>query len=92
MISITLAYATPTKQVEIVLQVDEACTIAQAVQQSKMIEQFPEIQLHEMSVGVFGRLATWETKLADGDRVEIYRPLQIDPKVARRMRVKKLRC
>ena len=44
-----------------------------------------------MSVGVFGRLATWETKLADGDRVEIYRPLQIDPKVARRMRVKKLR-
>ena len=42
----------------------------------------------ENSVGIFGEPATLETRLRDGDRVEVYRPLQIDPKEARRKRAK----
>lgn len=38
------------------------------------------------AVGIFGKRASMETRLADGDRVEIYRPLAIDPKEARRRR------
>lgn len=39
-------------------------------------------------VGIWGRAATLETPLAEGDRVEVYRPLVVDPKVARRLRFK----
>jgi putative ubiquitin-RnfH superfamily antitoxin RatB of RatAB toxin-antitoxin module len=40
-------------------------------------------------VGIFGRRVELETRLADGDRVEIYRPLAMDPKEARRRRAKR---
>jgi putative ubiquitin-RnfH superfamily antitoxin RatB of RatAB toxin-antitoxin module len=40
-------------------------------------------------VGIFGEPASLETRLRDGDRVEVYRPLKIDPKEARRRRAKR---
>ncbi len=46
----------------------------------------PEIDLAQAKVGVFGKLATPDTKLVDGDRVEIYRPLIADPKETRKRR------
>jgi putative ubiquitin-RnfH superfamily antitoxin RatB of RatAB toxin-antitoxin module len=39
--------------------------------------------------GIYGRRVTLDTKLADGDRVEIYRPLRADPKEARRQRARR---
>ena len=45
-------------------------------------------KLSGTAVGIFGRRVELETKLADGDRVEIYRPLAMDPKEARRRRAK----
>ncbi len=41
---------------------------------------------HGLKTGIFGRLAEPQTLLKDGDRVEIYRPLALDPKEARRRR------
>jgi putative ubiquitin-RnfH superfamily antitoxin RatB of RatAB toxin-antitoxin module len=38
--------------------------------------------------GIFGRIVAPETRVADGDRVEIYRPLKLDPKEARRRRAR----
>jgi hypothetical protein len=49
---------------------------------------FAGIDLEAAAVGVFGRVVTRETALADGDRVEIYRPLAEDPKLARRRRAR----
>jgi hypothetical protein len=43
------------------------------------------------AVGIFGRRVSADTPLADGDRVEIYRPLHLDPKERRRRRAKKAR-
>ncbi|HLB56754.1 MAG TPA: RnfH family protein [Coxiellaceae bacterium] len=86
MISIIVACATPEKQAEIKLSVTENCTVAFAIQQSKICEQFPEIILSNNLVGIFGKRVMLEYIVQDGDRIEIYRPLLIDPKEARRAR------
>ncbi len=51
-----------------------------AIERSGILAQFPEIDLDTQKVGVFGKVLALETKLEDGDRVEIYRPLIADPK------------
>jgi len=40
-------------------------------------------------VGIFGKRVSSDARLADGDRVEVYRPLRIDPKQARRQRARR---
>lgn len=87
MITISVAYATPSRQVEIPLRVEENCTLALAIQRSGVLGQFPEIELGSLSVGIFGQLAALDDLLEEGDRVEIYRPLRTDPKQARFIRV-----
>lgn len=89
MIQVEVAYATPEKQLIVNAKVLPNATIEEAVRASGMLEQFPEIELTSAKVGVFGRLATLQTRLTAGDRVEIYRPLLIDPKLARKQRVAK---
>lgn len=86
MIAITVSYATPTKQVEIALNVADTCTVESAIHQSNIIAQFPEIDLSKNPVGIFGKCVTRNTIIQDGDRVEIYRLLAMDPKEARRLR------
>jgi len=88
-IDITVSYATPDQQVEIPLQVEESCTVALAIQRSGILEQFPEIRLADVSVGIHSRKVLLDSLLQEDDRVEIYRPLLIDPKQARRLRIKK---
>ena len=84
MITIPIVYSTPTKQTEIPLTVEKNCSIALAIARSKIMAQFPEIKLSENKIGIFGKLVTLDTIVADGDRIEIYRPLTIDPKELRR--------
>jgi uncharacterized protein len=86
MITITVAYANPERQLEISLCVEPNCTIALAIQRSGLLRQFPEIKLSQTPVGIHGQRAALDDLLYEGARVEIYRPLQIDPKQARRAR------
>ena len=88
-IEISVAYATPERQIEIPLQVEESCTVAIAIRRSGILEQFPEIDLSTAVVGVFSRKVILDALVKAGDRVEIYRPLQIDPKEARRLRAER---
>jgi len=46
------------------------------------------IDAEASAVGVFGKRVRPDTPLADGDRVEIYRPLLLDPKERRRQRAR----
>jgi hypothetical protein len=62
-------------------------TIAAAVQASGVRQAAAELAGEELAVGVFGDRRRLSDPLRDGDRVEIYRPLTIDPKEARRVRV-----
>ena len=64
-------------------------TVADAVAASGLREEFPQLDLAALGVGVWGRKAGPRQPLRDRDRVEVYRPLQVDPKVARRERFRK---
>jgi uncharacterized protein len=87
-ILIEVAYATPEKQRIIELEVTADCTIEAAIKQSGMLELFPEIDLTKQQVGVFSQPRKLSDKIKAGDRIEIYRPLIVDPKEARRARAK----
>ncbi|WP_199405132.1 MULTISPECIES: RnfH family protein [Corallincola] len=74
MMRISIAYALPEQQVWMDLDLPEYATVISAINRSGLQELFPEIQLDQQKVGIFGKLATLETRLVEGDRVEIYRP------------------
>lgn len=84
-IQIEVVYATPERQNIISLAVTTGCTISQAIIASKILHS----EIDTMAVGIFGKRRSLDQTLQDGDRVEIYTPLLIDPKQSRRVRAKK---
>ena len=88
-IKISLCYAPNPQPILRVMEVDAGTTIGQAIEQSGILEEAPEINLVTMPVGIYGKKKTLETVLQPRDRIEIYRPLIADPKDARRRRAKK---
>jgi putative ubiquitin-RnfH superfamily antitoxin RatB of RatAB toxin-antitoxin module len=89
LITIEIVYASVQKQKLLTMQVEEGTTIEVAIDRSGILELFPEIDLTKQKVGVFSQPRKLTDVVREGDRVEIYRPLVIDPKEARRRRVKK---
>jgi len=85
-ISVEVAYATPNKQQIIELSVNLGQTVEQAIIASDIANQFPEIDLLALSVGVFGKVCKLDKVVEQGDRIEIYRPLLQNPMEARRNR------
>lgn len=85
-ILIEVAYALPQQQVILPVKVTEGATAAQAVDASGILKKFPEIDLEQNKLGIFGKLVKPDTVLRERDRVEIYRPLIADPKEVRRQR------
>jgi putative ubiquitin-RnfH superfamily antitoxin RatB of RatAB toxin-antitoxin module len=92
-LQITLVYSPAPRQVkQHELQVTKGTTVALAVEQSGLLNECPEINLRDHTafvLGIWGRKTTLNHVLRDLDRVEIYRPLLVDPKVARRERFQK---
>jgi putative ubiquitin-RnfH superfamily antitoxin RatB of RatAB toxin-antitoxin module len=88
-IAVEVAYATPEEQVIIPVQVAEAATVEEAILASGVLEQFSDIDLTKNKVGVFGKACKLDRVLKAGERVEIYRPLIVDPKEVRKERAKK---
>lgn len=84
MMRVSVAWALPGEQIVVPLEVAAGTTAAEAVRASGLPERFPEIDPHHQAIGVFGRLVSPDRVLQEGDRVEIYRPLQMDPREARR--------
>jgi putative ubiquitin-RnfH superfamily antitoxin RatB of RatAB toxin-antitoxin module len=76
---ISVAYALPEKQIWLELNVPEEATVMDAITQSKILSIFPDVNLEDQKVGIFGKLCKLETKLKEGDRVEIYRKITADP-------------
>jgi putative ubiquitin-RnfH superfamily antitoxin RatB of RatAB toxin-antitoxin module len=68
------------------VELQEGATVRAALAASEVLAAFPALTLERIDVGVFNRPRALDAPLADGDRVEIYRPLEIDPKEARRRR------
>ncbi len=91
-IDIEVAYAEPDCQVIVPLHVAAGISAGEAVRQSGLLERFPGIDLRIDGIGVFGIPVSPCVLLAHGDRVEVYRPLQVDPKEARRLRAARSRA
>lgn len=89
-ITVEIAYAKAEQECLITLHLEANSTLETAIQHSGILTLFPEIDLHKQKVGVFGKPRKLTDKLENGDRVEIYRPLTIDPKEARRSKAKML--
>lgn len=81
---IGIAYASTSRQAWLTVEVPDGATIVDAIERSGIRQQFPEIDLEQQKVGIFGKLAKLDATLADGDRVEIYRPITCDPKTVKR--------
>lgn len=90
-IEIEVAYAAVDRQVLRALSVPEGTTVREAVLKSGIGEQFPNLDLSECPLGIFGKVvADPQVRLIQaGDRIEIYRPLLADPKEVRRLRAAK---
>lgn len=89
MIKVEVAYADVAKQIIYRVDVEDGCTIEQAVRLSPLLTDFPQVDLNKNKVGVFGVQKKLDQLLRDGDRVEVYRELIIDPKQARLNRLAK---
>ncbi|MEP6940954.1 MAG: RnfH family protein [Rudaea sp.] len=87
MIEVEVAYAERDRQVVRVARLPAGATVAQAIEATRIREVIPAGMPVE-AVGIFGRPAQQGDVLTDGDRVELYRPLLLDPKEARRRRAK----
>lgn len=91
-ISIEVAYAKPDTQKIISVRVPDGTTIHDAILHSGILQLFPEIDLAVHTVGIFSKPKILTDFVQEGERIEIYRPLTIDPKEARKKRaVKKIK-
>ncbi len=89
-IQVTVVYSPGPREVqEIVLRLTSNSTVLCALQASGLLELFPSIDPQNTVVGVWGRKSGLTQKLRNRDRVEVYRGLAVDPKVARRERFTK---
>ena len=70
-------------------QVPGNATLRQAIEQSGILEMYPDIDLDSYTVGIFSRKRELHDPVHAGDRIEIYQALKVDPKEARRRRAKK---
>ncbi len=92
MIKIGVAYATPDKQVWYNVDVQKGVTVQEVIGVSGILEQFPEINLEDQKVGIFGKIVQLDALPQEGDRIEIYRPITVDPStVKRRKKVPRLK-
>lgn len=87
---VSVAYSPRAGEVdEVGLSLPPGATLVDAVRASGLLLRHPEIDLAVLRTGVWGRVKPPDTPLREHDRVEIYRPLTVDPKEARRLRYRK---
>ena len=83
-IHVELALALPLKQALIALTVPIGSTVSDVIAAFPLEQGLPDVPVAELKVGIWGRVVDRNHPVRDGDRIEIYRPLQIDPREARR--------
>ena len=83
---VEVVFALPDRQVLEPVEVADGATVAEAIARSGIERRFPGVDLSALQVGVWGRTVDRSRVLREGDRVEIYRPLEIDPREARRLK------
>ena len=97
-IQVEVVYASPTKQRLVTLTVEQGTSAVEAVRLSNIVKDFPEIEMDNLDLGTFSqpldgkrRPLPHEYSVQNLDRIEIYRPLTIDPMQARLARAEEKR-
>jgi putative ubiquitin-RnfH superfamily antitoxin RatB of RatAB toxin-antitoxin module len=85
---IQVVYISAEAQCLVDIDADNNICVNDAIALSGVLNQFPDISLEQNKVGVFGEIVELDYRLKEGDRVEIYRALSMDPMEARRLRAK----
>ncbi len=88
---IEVVYAEPQRVILKVYGVAPGARVADALRLAALDPDFTGVDLKSSPLGIFGKLVRVDQALEDGDRIEIYRPLDADPKIARRLRAKQAR-
>lgn len=84
---VVLVYSPAPRTVhEAALDVPQGTTLGDALALSGWLDAHPGLRSADVSAGIWGRRSGPDATLREGDRVEFYRPLRVDPKVARRER------
>lgn len=89
---VQVCYALAERQTLLTVSVVAGSSCEQAIRASGVLHRHPEIDLDVQRIGIFGRFCEANTPLSGGERIEIYRGLTVDPKVARARRVAKARA
>lgn len=84
--NVGVCYAEVDRQLWLRLEVPDESTIQEAIHLSGVLTLYPEIDLAKQKVGIFGKIAQLETPVKEGDRVEIYRAITVDPQTVQRRR------
>jgi len=84
-LEVEVVYAQPERTESVRVRVPEGATVRDVLEKSGLLARVSG------KVGIFGKLVRADAPVADGDRVEIYRPLAADPKEARRRRAARRR-
>lgn len=82
--SVRVVYALPDRQEIVDVPLERSMTVTEVVARSGLIERFPEIATRPLACAIYGRPTGLTQHVRPGDRIEILRPLTIDPKENRR--------
>ena len=85
---VEVVFAVAERQVLQSVEIPEGSTAADAIESSELAREFPDVDLDRLQAGVWGRPVERDFVLSDGDRVELYRPLAMDPREARRLKAR----
>ncbi|MFZ1640495.1 MAG: RnfH family protein [Candidatus Contendobacter sp.] len=77
---VSVAYTEPGQQIWLTLDVPEGSTAQKAIELSGILTRCPHLNLKKHKIGIFGKIAKLTAPLDEGDRVEIYRAITVDPK------------
>jgi putative ubiquitin-RnfH superfamily antitoxin RatB of RatAB toxin-antitoxin module len=84
--NVGVCYAEADRQLWMRLEVPDESTVEEVINLSGVLKLYPEINLTTQKVGIFGKIAALTTTVKEGDRVEIYRQITVDPQTVQRRR------
>ena len=87
-IRVSVVYADPQRQITREVEIRSDASVEDAIAASGILRELPS-DFTPAGIGIFGSKVARDARLRDGNRIELYRPLQIDPKEARRKRAQR---
>ncbi|QLE78592.1 RnfH family protein [Francisella sp. Scap27] len=89
---VEVVYALPDEQVIFKIESQNTTmTVEDVIKESGLLDKYPQIDLTQSKIGIYGQIVELNHSVTDKDRIEIYRELTIDPKQARMLRAEQKR-